>query len=150
MYDLVIEDATVVSGQGRVVADIGIRKGRIAFIGARAPGRAKVRISAIGKFIMPGIVDMAVRLGAPGLAAAESWETETRAAVSSGVTTLIELPDSIPLSRSAKSISTKRKLARPRRPTWALPVAILATRTVPPRLSLAAVNSPSVSPPTDS
>ena len=112
MYDLVIEDATVVSGQGRVVADIGIRKGKIAFLGARAPGRAKIRISAIGKFIMPGIVDMGVRLGASGLAAAECWETETRAAVSSGVTTLIELPDSVPLSRSAKSIYTKRKLAR--------------------------------------
>jgi dihydroorotase len=112
VYDLVIEDATIVSGQGRVVADIGIRKGKIAFVGARAPGRAKLKISAIGKFIMPGIVDMGVRLGAPGLTAAECWETETRAAVSSGVTTLIELPDSVPLSRTAKSISSKRKLAR--------------------------------------
>ena len=112
MYDLVIEDATIVSGGGRVVADIGIRKGKIAFVGARAPGRSKLKISAIGKFIMPGIVDMGVRMAAPGLSAEECWETETRAAVSSGVTTLIELPDSIPLSRSAKSISTKRKLAK--------------------------------------
>ncbi len=112
MYDLVIEDATIVSGGGRVVADIGIRKGKIAFVGARAPGRSKLKISAIGKFIMPGIVDMGVRIAAPGLSSEECWETETRAAVSSGVTTLIELPDSIPLSRSAKSISTKRKIAR--------------------------------------
>ena len=112
MYDLVIEDATIVSGEGRVVADIGIRKGKIAFVGARASGRAKQKISAIGKFIMPGIVDMGVRISAEGLSAEECWETETRAAVSSGVTTLIELPDSIPLSRSAKSISTKRKIAR--------------------------------------
>lgn len=112
MYDLVIEDATIVSGQGRVVADIGIRKGKIAFVGARAPGRAKEKISAIGKFIMPGIVDMGVRMGAPGLDAAECWESETRAAVSSGITTVVELPNSLPLSRSAKSISTKRKLAK--------------------------------------
>lgn len=112
MYDLVIEDATIVSGQGRVVADIGIRKGKIAFVGARAPGRAKQKISAIGKFIMPGIVDMGVRMSAPGLDAGECWESETRAAVSSGITTVVELPDSLPLSRSARSIATKRKLAK--------------------------------------
>ena len=112
MYDLVIEDATIVSGEGRAVADIGIRKGKIAFVGARAPGRSKQKISAIGKFIMPGIVDMGIRMAAPGLDAAECWETESRAAVSAGVTTLIELPDSLPLSRSAKSIATKRKIAR--------------------------------------
>ncbi|MED5370473.1 MAG: dihydroorotase family protein [Myxococcota bacterium] len=111
MYDLVIEDATIVSGKGRVVADIGIRKGKIAYVGARA-GRAREKINAIGKFIMPGIIDLSVHLGAEGVDPATAWAQETRAAVAAGVTTLIEMSDTPPTTRSAKSLSTKRKLAK--------------------------------------
>ena len=52
MYDLVIEDATIVSSKGRLVADIATKGGTIAYVGPRARGRAKHKISAIGKFLM--------------------------------------------------------------------------------------------------
>ena len=38
MYDLVIEDATIVSSKGRLVADIATKGGTIAYVGPRARG----------------------------------------------------------------------------------------------------------------
>jgi dihydroorotase len=112
VYDLVIEDATIVSGEGRVVADIGVKRGKIAYVGTRAPGRPKQRISAIGKFVMPGIIDANVRLHAADHDPALVWETESRAAVSGGVTTMLEMHDGAPRTSTSKSLSVKRKAAK--------------------------------------
>lgn len=92
MYDLILRDATILSSRGRQVADVAIRDGRIAYVGPRPPSsRTRIEISAIGKFLMPGVIDTAVQFdpnGDPDL-----WERESRAAVTGGVTTIIALPD---------------------------------------------------------
>ena len=90
MYDLIIRDATIVSSTGRQVADVAIRDGRIAYVGPRPPRRARREISAIGKFLMPGVIDTAVQFdpnGDPTI-----WARESQAAVTGGVTTVIGLP----------------------------------------------------------
>lgn len=90
MYDLIIRDATIVSSGGRQVADVAIRDGRIAYVGPRPPRRARREISAIGKFLMPGVIDTAVQFdpnGDPTI-----WERESKAAMTGGVTTVIGLP----------------------------------------------------------
>lgn len=90
MYDLVIQDATIVSSEGRLVADIAIKDGTIAYVGPRAPGRAREKMSAIGQFVMPGMIDMNVHMRVPGNDSLESWETASRAGMSGGVTTIID------------------------------------------------------------
>ena len=90
MYDLIIRDATIVSSNGRKVVDVAISKGKIAYVGPRPPRRATEEIQAIGKFLMPGVVDTAVQFdpnGDPTI-----WERESRAAVTGGVTTVLSLP----------------------------------------------------------
>lgn len=90
MYDLIIRDATIVSSTGRQVADVAIRDGRIVYVGPRPPRRAKEEISAMGKFLMPGVIDTAVQFdpnGDPTI-----WARESQAAVTGGVTTVIGLP----------------------------------------------------------
>jgi dihydroorotase len=90
VYDLVIRDATIVSSAGRLVADVAIQDGRIAYVGPRPPRSAKSELSAIGKFLMPGVIDTAVQFdpnGDPGI-----WERESRAAVTGGITTVVSLP----------------------------------------------------------
>lgn len=91
MYDLIIRDATIVSSRGREVADVAIANGRIAYVGPRPPrNRARQEISAIGKFLVPGVIDTAVQFdpnGDPTL-----WERESRAAVTGGVTSVLALP----------------------------------------------------------
>ena len=111
MYDLLIEDATIVSGQGRQVADIAIKKGRIVYVGARPAGRARNRINAIGKFVMPGVIDTHVHFRDPGHAHKETWETGSRAAASAGVTTVMDMPNTKPPTVSVKALKAKRKRA---------------------------------------
>lgn len=91
MYDLILRDATIVTPRGREVADVAIQNGRISYVGPRPPKRrTRAEISAIGRFLMPGVIDTAVQFepnGDPTL-----WERESKAAVSGGVTTVIALP----------------------------------------------------------
>jgi len=91
VYDLILRDATILSSSGRQVADVAIEGGRIAYVGPRPPRSTRMEISAIGKFLMPGVIDTAVQFdpnGDSGL-----WERESRAAVTGGVTTIVALPD---------------------------------------------------------
>lgn len=88
MYDLILRDATIVTSSGRQVADVAVKGGRIAYVGPRPPRRARDEISAIGKFLMPGVIDMAVQLPE----ARDDVLTETRAALSGGVTSVVALP----------------------------------------------------------
>lgn len=91
MYDLLLRDATIVSSRGRQVADVAIANGKIVFVGPNAPRRrAKEEISAIGRFLMPGVIDTAVQFDPDGDAAV--WERESRAAITGGITTVIALP----------------------------------------------------------
>ena len=96
MYDLLIEDATIVSGSGRSVADIGVIAGQIAYVGSRPAGGAKTKISAIGRFVIPGLIDTHVHFRDPGHPAKEDWESGSRAAVSGGVTTVCDMPNTTP------------------------------------------------------
>ncbi len=88
MYDLIIRDATIVSSAGRQVADVAIKEGSIAYVGPRPPRSARRELSAIGKFLMPGMIDTAAHVGLDG----SSWSRESGAAVTGGVTTVFALP----------------------------------------------------------
>jgi dihydroorotase len=90
VYDLILRDATIVSSTGRVVADVAVADGRIAYVGPRPPRPARQEIPAIGKFLVPGVVDTAVQFDPNG--DPDIWERESRAAVTGGVTTVVSLP----------------------------------------------------------
>ncbi len=59
MLDLSIDNGLIVDGSGSEAfcADIGIRDGRIVFVGKGAP-EARVHIDARGKTVTPGFIDM--------------------------------------------------------------------------------------------
>ncbi|MCB9687206.1 MAG: dihydroorotase family protein [Alphaproteobacteria bacterium] len=114
MYDLVIRDATIVSSAGRQVADVAIQDGRIVYVGRRPPRSAREEMSAIGKFLMPGVIDTAVQFdpnGDPGI-----WERESRAAATGGVTTVVSLPNGDNPVVDQKS--AKRRLKRATASSW--------------------------------
>ncbi len=89
MYDLIIRDATIVHSGGRLVADVAIEDGRVAFVGGNPAGKARQELSAIGKFLIPGVIDGDVTIAAPDADPAALWASESRAAVARGVTTLL-------------------------------------------------------------
>jgi len=111
VYDLIVEDATVVSSSGRAVADVCVEDGRIVYVGARPAGPARRKTAAIGKFLVPGIIDTHVHFRSPGHPHKEDWATGSRAAVSGGVTTVCDMPNTSPPTLTRVAWEEKRRLA---------------------------------------
>ena len=78
-------------------ADVAIAAGRIVAIG-RSPSDFKPerRIDASGCIVMPGLVDLAVRLREPGHEHEGMLKSELKAAAAGGVTSLVCPPDTDP------------------------------------------------------
>jgi N-acyl-D-amino-acid deacylase len=66
-YDLLLRGGTVYDGSGAagVVGDVAIRGDRIAYVGPKAPAKARREIDAAGKAVAPGFINML------------SWSTES-------------------------------------------------------------------------
>jgi len=92
-FDTIIAGGTVVTATDAYVADIGIERGKIAAIGLALPHQnAKNVLSASGKYVFPGGIDVHTHLDMPfgGTTSADDFETGTRAAAFGGTTTLID------------------------------------------------------------
>lgn len=97
VYDLIIRDATIVRPGGRLVADVAVEDGVIAFVGGNPAGKARQEIQGIGRFLIPGVIDGDARMASPGADLPALWAKESRAAVVRGVTCLLHraaTPDS--------------------------------------------------------
>lgn len=92
MYDLIIRDATIIRASGRLVADIAVEDGHIAYVGSNAAGGAREVVQGIGRFVIPGVIDTQVAFRTPGACDGQDWASGSRAAASAGVTTVLDLP----------------------------------------------------------
>jgi dihydroorotase len=106
-FDLVFKGGTVVNHAGIGLADIGVKDGRIAEIGAIAEGMAGETIDARGLHILPGVIDTQVHFREPGLEHKEDLSTGSRSAVLGGVTAVFEMPNTRPPTTSAEALAAK-------------------------------------------
>ena len=80
------------------VCDVAVAGGNIVAIGSVAADFVPQKIvEAAGCLVLPGLVDLAVRLREPGHEHAHMLESELAAAVAGGVTSLVCLPDTDPV-----------------------------------------------------
>src|SRR5688572_32328074 len=97
-------------------ADVLLRDGKVAAIGADASKRAEAnveRIDARGKIVCPGLIDLHVHLREPGQSAKETIATGTRAAARGGFTTIVCMPNTSPsIDNPAAVALVKEKAAR--------------------------------------
>jgi dihydroorotase len=110
-YDLLLKGGTCVFPWGEAQADIGVRGGKIATIGAASDARAAEVIDARNLQILPGLIDPHVHLRDPGNAAIESIPTGTRAAVLGGIATLFDQPNTSPAITDAATVAWKQQYA---------------------------------------
>ncbi len=111
MYDVIIRDGTIVSSSGRLVADIAIQDGKIAYVGGNPGGGAHLELSAIGRFVMPGVIDSHVHFRDPGHPHKESWASGSRDAIRSGVTTVLDMPNTDPPTLDERAVRAKLEIA---------------------------------------
>ena len=110
--DLVIHSGTLVSHDGMTAVSIAIRDGRVLAVGAReAMPAARETFDASGLHILPGAIDVHVHFRDPGYPLKEDWETGTAAAAFGGVTTVFDMPNTIPPTGDAKTLAAKHAIA---------------------------------------
>ncbi len=112
-YDLIIRGGTAATPNGIAPADVAIRAGRIAAIGAVA-GSAAEEMDARGLHILPGVIDTQVHFREPGLEHKEDLATGTAAAALGGVTAVFEMPNTKPSTLTAENLADKRRRAQGR------------------------------------
>jgi dihydroorotase len=113
-FDLVLLGGTVINQDGIGRRDIGVRGGRIAYIGEIGAGRAGEEIACTGLTILPGVIDTQVHFREPGSEHKEDLETGSRAAAMGGVTTIFEMPNTDPPTTSAEALADKARRAHGR------------------------------------
>ena len=68
-------------------------------------------IDAENKYLIPGVIDDQVHFREPGLTHKANIATESRAAVAGGITSYIEMPNTIPQATTQKLLEDKFKIA---------------------------------------
>lgn len=93
----IITGATVINADGRQRADIAITDGRISAIAAAGTlPPAPEMIDATGLLALPGVIDVHVHFRDPGMTHKEDWLTGSSAAALGGVTTVFDMPNTVP------------------------------------------------------
>lgn len=69
-------------------------------------------IDATGRFILPGVIDSHVHFRDPGLTRKADFHSETRAAAAGGVTSCLDMPNTVPQTTTTKAWEEKRILAQ--------------------------------------
>lgn len=104
----IIKGATLVNEGKQWVADVLIKNGRIEKIAGSISAEANDNvISAEGKYLLPGCIDDQVHFREPGLTHKGDLFTESRAAVAGGITSFMEMPNTVPNALTKELLEDK-------------------------------------------
>src|ERR1700677_2939288 len=113
--DLIIRNGTIVSPDAAIIGSIAIKDGRILAVGADdAMPPARETFDATGLHVLPGAIDVHVHFRDPGYPIKEDWASGTAAAAFGGVTTVFDMPNTIPPTGSAEALAAKHAIAAKR------------------------------------
>jgi dihydroorotase len=103
MSQLLIKNGRVIDPASAtdMLADILIRDGVIAAVGADLEAPGADIFDATGLVVAPGFIDMHVHLREPGFEHAETIETGARAAAAGGFTSICCMPNTLPVNDNA-------------------------------------------------
>ena len=90
--------------------NILIKNGKISKITNKEFKSEKV-IDAKNNFVLPGLIDCHVHFREPGLTHKEDFFTGSMAAAKGGITTVLDMPNTIPPTATISALEEKRKLA---------------------------------------
>ena len=112
MYDLVLKNCNVVNENVESQVDIAIKNERIEKIAAQIDSESAAEMDLSGKLVIPGLIDDQVHFREPGLTHKANIYTESRAAVAGGITSFMEMPNTIPNTVSQTALEEKYNIAR--------------------------------------
>ncbi len=112
MQKYLLKNISVVNENAINITDVFIQKGRIEKIGNNINIKEKVNeIYGEGKYLLPGVIDDQVHFREPGLTHKATIYTESKAAIAGGVTSFMEMPNTIPNALTEKLLEEKYSIA---------------------------------------
>jgi dihydroorotase len=117
MSDILILNGRLVDPANGLDAerDVLLRHGRVAAVempGALRVAKAKETIDAKGMIVAPGLVDVHVHLREPGQTYKESIKTGTAAAAAGGFTSVVAMPNTVPVNDTVARLEWMLDAAR--------------------------------------
>ena len=110
-YDMILKQGeALIFHQGKIqrqVCDIAISEGQIVEVAPSINTPAKKELSLKGLTVLPGVIDSQVHFREPGLTQKEDFETGTKAALMGGVTSIFEMPNTLPPTIHLENLEEK-------------------------------------------
>ena len=112
MSDRMIIQQCFIVNEGKIEKkDVLIEYGKIAKIDDSITLQGVQTIDATGKYLLPGIIDGQVHFRDPGLTHKADISSESKAAVAGGVTSFIDMPNTVPNVLSLEILEEKYVIA---------------------------------------
>lgn len=111
MPPLLIKNVQVVNEGAILACDVLVKNGRFQKIDPRISIAHATEINGEGKYLLPGVIDDQVHFREPGLTHKATIYTEAKAAVAGGVTSFMEMPNTIPNVLTQELLEEKYQLA---------------------------------------
>ena len=108
---ILIKNATIVNEGKSFEGDVLIANGLIEKVGNVSAVDADKVIDGTGKHLFPGFIDGQVHFRDPGLTHKGDLYTETKAAVAGGVTSFIDMPNTLPNILTEELLEEKYEIA---------------------------------------
>ena len=112
MQNYLLKNCFIVTDGKTTPGDVWLKDGKIEKIAASIdlpPGA--IEINADGKHLLPGVIDDQVHFREPGLTYKATIHSESRAAVAGGVTSFMEMPNTIPNATNYELLEEKYGIA---------------------------------------
>ena len=107
----ILKNGVLVNEGRKTEADILIKNGKIEKIGTSLTEVDAEIIDVKGSFILPGCIDDQVHFREPGLTHKASIYSESRAAVAGGITSYMEMPNTVPNATTQELLQDKYDIA---------------------------------------
>ncbi|MBD1384549.1 dihydroorotase [Mucilaginibacter rigui] len=111
MASILIKSATIVNEGKQTQADLLIKNGFIEKIAGSIDAKADKEINAEGLHLFPGCIDDQVHFREPGLTHKGNIASESRAAVAGGITSFMEMPNTVPNALTQQLLQDKYDIA---------------------------------------
>ncbi|MFA6082992.1 dihydroorotase [Mucilaginibacter sp.] len=111
MSSIIIKKATIVNEGRQQVADVLVKDGLIDRIESHINTPADKEINAEGLYLFPGCIDDQVHFREPGLTHKGNIHSESRAAVAGGITSFMEMPNTVPNALTQQLLKDKYEIA---------------------------------------
>ncbi len=112
MEKYLLKNISVVNEGATNIADVLIANGRIEKIASSITIDFAVQeIDGTGKHLLPGVIDDQVHFREPGLTHKATIYTEAKAAVAGGVTSFMEMPNTVPNALTQELLEDKYRIA---------------------------------------